>query len=153
MQSVFSGFVFIQYLDIVDHSSLPIDNIDKKLNCIRLKWSRVNDKLQKNMDSGKEYGLCPISSILGITHLDPMKHLLCLLNSHSDYKQSALKNIGPPTARMGTSFTLTGSTKSSVMISISDVIAFIQRILFSFLLPCFLHYFLLYTPCDVLSTI
>ena len=49
-------FAFVQYFDVIDDSEIPIDNIEKKLDCIRLKWSRGHSDIQRDIDSGKEFG-------------------------------------------------------------------------------------------------
>ena len=87
--------VLVQYFDVITESELPVDKIDEKLNCIRLKWSRGHNDLQRDTDSGKEFGLCPITSILGVTHLAPATELLSLLNHNSGFKECIENNLGP----------------------------------------------------------
>ncbi len=88
-------YAFVQYYDIVKPTEVPIDNIEKTLNCIRLKWARTHKDIQEDMDSGKQYGLCHIESLMGVVHVLPAMEILRPLNENSDYKASTIRNIGP----------------------------------------------------------
>ena len=88
-------YAFVQDYDVVNEDEVPIDEIDKQLNCIRLKWAWSYNEIEESVDCGKQYGLCHIDSILGVTHLVPAFEILRGLNNNSTYKTAVEKNIGP----------------------------------------------------------
>lgn len=60
-------FCFVQYYDVLGADNLEVDAIDKKLNCIRLRWHRTQG--DGSYASSREYGLVPVDSIRGRIHV------------------------------------------------------------------------------------
>ena len=93
--SLLGTYAFVQYYDVVKDTEVPIDKVDKRLNCIRLKWARAHPEIEKAFDSGKEYALCPIESILGIVQLVRSHWIVSGLKDENIYKKSITQNLGP----------------------------------------------------------
>ncbi len=89
------SYAFVQYYDVIPESELPLDGIERRLNCIRLKWTRTHQQVDRDIDSGKEYGLCPLESLLGMVHVVPTAEITNALGVTNKYKKQTLKCCGP----------------------------------------------------------
>ena len=70
---------FLQWYELISTDMLPLDDFDKTLNCIRLRWQR-NEGIVDKLQPSKEYGLVPVESIRGVVHVvrkDPFLSSLC----------------------------------------------------------------------------
>ena len=96
-------FVLVQYYDVIPPSVVPLDAIETVLNCVRLVWSRSNPYM-KGMDAGKQYGLCPVESVLGKAFVVPAYGATALI--HNDVKNKKLMEqiYGPVHRWEGKSF-------------------------------------------------
>ncbi|MEM9680054.1 MAG: hypothetical protein AAF901_06990 [Bacteroidota bacterium] len=96
-------YAFVKYYDVLSEESVPIDEIDKCLNCIRLCWSKSNP-VQKDRDSGKVYGLCPVDSIEGRIHVVEFSGMLELIDGSNTYKEKVIQKVGPEKRWEGKTF-------------------------------------------------
>ena len=87
-------FVFVQYYDVIPPSVVPVDAIESVLNCVRLVWSRCNP-FSKEMDAGKQYGLCPIESVLGKAFVVPAYGATALLHKDVKNRKVMEETYGP----------------------------------------------------------
>lgn len=84
----------VQYYDIVSSKEVPIDGAEKKLDCIRLKWTKANE-LEADKDSGKVYSLIPVDSIIARVHIASNREMLKVMKDDAPYKKAIRENIGP----------------------------------------------------------
>lgn len=66
------------------------------MNCVRLKWTRNHNRLDASVDSGKEFGLCPIESLLGMVHVVPCTEITNTLGVNNTYKRKVIEICAPP---------------------------------------------------------
>lgn len=80
---------FLQFYEILSCNALPIDKVDERLGCIRLRWHRT-DGIDGVLSASKEYGLVPVDSLRGKVHIVPAD---CAMESisESDQRKRALK--------------------------------------------------------------
>ena len=60
--SMSEGLVFVQCYDVIGESGVRKDNVDKTLDCIRLKWERHGEECE-GRELGKVFALCPLDSV------------------------------------------------------------------------------------------
>lgn len=59
---------FLQWFEIADEDTLPLDDIYKTFQCVRLRWHRTSDETDV-LSSAAEHGLVPLDSLWGFVHL------------------------------------------------------------------------------------
>ncbi len=90
------SYVFVQYYDVAGNDDIEIDEVEKELGCIRLKWSREHEEQNDGLDRGKVYGLCPIESLLGPVQVVPGAETIRLLDKEKvSFRRKVEERCGP----------------------------------------------------------
>ena len=68
------------------------DNVDKTLDCIRLKWDRHGEE-SEGREVGKVYALCPLDSVRGRVHVLRCNAMIDLLHDNEPYRAAMIEHI------------------------------------------------------------
>ena len=84
--------VLVQCYDVIGDACVPKDNVDKTLDCIRLKWERHGEE-SEGREAGKVYALCPLDSVRDRVHVLRCNAMIDLLHDNVPYRGAMLEEI------------------------------------------------------------
>lgn len=87
-----NDYCFVKYIEILTEEYLSIDNINRSLNFVALRWENTVSK--KSHWPGKEYGLVPVDRIWGQVHVLSIQKWCQKLSKISPRRKNLLKIYG-----------------------------------------------------------
>ncbi|NJK52916.1 MAG: hypothetical protein HC936_08975 [Leptolyngbyaceae cyanobacterium SU_3_3] len=84
---------FVQWYEVLSNKIEKIDEIEKTLECLRIRWHR-NPGSESNLSPSKEYALIPVESIRGVVHVVKRKFELPVLTEPTCQRMDAERTGG-----------------------------------------------------------
>lgn len=94
-------FCFVHWYEILDEDGLAIDNIDKVLSCIRLRWKQIPEEPHA-LSTAKDFGHVPLESIRCAARFVPKDECLDIIVDQTvweDYEKMRSRNVSVWEAR------------------------------------------------------